>query len=238
MKSAFLAMLLHLFLTLSDRVDLACSFSPPPTAHGKKIRSPAQLRAGKSDDYMQVVSTNKAALRNYEVVSKVEAGLSLLSSEVKAARANNVDLKSAYLKAKGRECFLHGCHFGKYDKGEDHEEKRVRRVLMRKEEARKFAKATEVSGGGRARGRGRDSEICRGDESEEEDRPSRSSLRSCTFACAALPQIFFSSFFFFFFFFFCGMFVLCRRLPPRRAFTISATNSSSSRSSEFFAFLP
>ena len=74
-------------------------------------------------------------------------GISLLGSEVKSCRAGTVSIGEAYVLGKGKEVMLHNGYFANVDTcmGE-HETRRVRRVLMHKEEATKLGRKCEQQG--------------------------------------------------------------------------------------------
>ncbi|GMI39607.1 hypothetical protein TeGR_g2673 [Tetraparma gracilis] len=98
--------------------------------------------------FRRSVSVNKQARRNFLLSDFLEVGVALVSSEVKAARAGSVQVTDAYVQVRGGVATLHNCHFGRYRSGytDSHEEKRVRRVLMHKSEARKLGAAVDRQG--------------------------------------------------------------------------------------------
>lgn len=49
---------------------------------------------------------NKKALRNYHILEKVEAGVVLLGSEVKAIRAGRVDMNESFVRILNNEAYL------------------------------------------------------------------------------------------------------------------------------------
>ena len=78
-----------------------------------------------------------------------EAGLVLTGTEVKSARLGSVNLKEAYARVnKAGEIFLHNAHFSPYEQGnrQNHEPRRLRKLLLHAREIRKLAKATVSSG--------------------------------------------------------------------------------------------
>lgn len=62
----------------------------------------------------KVIVLNKNARREYEVLSTLEAGISLLGCEVKSIREGAIQLKESYVRFKGREIYLVGCHISPY----------------------------------------------------------------------------------------------------------------------------
>ncbi|MHC4524123.1 MAG: SsrA-binding protein, partial [Planctomycetota bacterium] len=60
---------------------------------------------------------NKKAYHNFELVEKVEAGISLLGTEVKSLRNKQCDLDACYGRLIGGEVWLVGCKIAQYDRG-------------------------------------------------------------------------------------------------------------------------
>lgn len=91
---------------------------------------------GKGEPGVKVVAENRRARAHYTVDEKLEAGLELLGSEVKALRAGIANLSDAYALPKGSELFLLNAHIGKYDPSSffAHEPTRSRRLLMHRAE--------------------------------------------------------------------------------------------------------
>jgi SsrA-binding protein len=99
-----------------------------------------------STDAQQVISTNRKALFNYEVLERAEAGISLVGSEVKSIREAGLNFRDSYVEYRGGELFLIGCHIGPYSHGniQNHSEGRDRKLLLHKREILKLGgKATE-----------------------------------------------------------------------------------------------
>ena len=81
------------------------------------------------------MSRNKKAYFNYSVEEKLEAGLSLIGTEVKALRAGNANLSDAYALPKRNELFLVNCRIGAYAAAQlAHEPTRQRKLLMHRHE--------------------------------------------------------------------------------------------------------
>lgn len=97
-------------------------------------------------DGEQVVATNRKALFHYEILERVEAGISLRGSEVKSVRANGLAFRDSYVEYKDGEMFLVGCHIGPYafSNIQNHSEGRERKLLLHKREIERFGgKASE-----------------------------------------------------------------------------------------------
>jgi SsrA-binding protein len=100
----------------------------------------------KPDGGVRVIATNRKAFFNYEVLDRVEAGVSLVGTEVKSIREGGLNFRDAYVDYKNGELFLVGCRIGPYSHGnlQNHAEDRVRKLLLHKREIQRFGgRATE-----------------------------------------------------------------------------------------------
>ncbi len=97
---------------------------------------------------MEIVSTNKKARFNYEIIEKIEAGVSLKGTEVKSVRNKNVSIGESYAQIKENEVFLHNLHISPYEQGnrENHDPIRVRKLLLHKQEIKKLVSKIQLKG--------------------------------------------------------------------------------------------
>ncbi len=97
---------------------------------------------------MEIVSTNKKARFNYELIEKIEAGIALKGTEVKSIRNRNVSIGESYAQVKDDEVFLHNLHISPYEQGnrENHDPIRVRKLLLHKREIKKLVAKTQQKG--------------------------------------------------------------------------------------------
>ncbi len=97
---------------------------------------------------MEIVSTNKKARFNYEIIEKIEAGISLKGTEVKSVRNKNVSIGESYAQIKENEVFLHNLHISPYEQGnrENHDPIRVRKLLLHKQEIKKLVSKIQLKG--------------------------------------------------------------------------------------------
>lgn len=82
------------------------------------------------------VAVNKKAYRNYELIERFEAGLSLLGTEVKSLRAGQADLAGSYARVENGQGWLVGANIARYEKAgtAGHEPIRKRKLLLHKTE--------------------------------------------------------------------------------------------------------
>lgn len=80
--------------------------------------------------------TNKRAFFDYEIKERVEAGINLYGSEVKAIRNGHVDLTGSHARIMGAEAYLINAKIlpYKYARPEGYNETRSRKLLLHKKE--------------------------------------------------------------------------------------------------------
>ncbi|MCB0389947.1 MAG: SsrA-binding protein SmpB [Bdellovibrionales bacterium] len=89
---------------------------------------------------IKIVTENKKARHDYEILEKFEAGLVLVGSEVKSLRGQQVSLKDSYISFRGEEAFLQGAYISEYKQSShfNHDPERLRKILLNKEELKKI----------------------------------------------------------------------------------------------------
>lgn len=89
----------------------------------------------------QVLARNRKAGRDYLLEDRYEAGLALLGSEVKAARAGQVSLNEAYVAVQNGEAWLHNAHIAAYQPASraNHDPGRRRKLLLHRRELDEIA---------------------------------------------------------------------------------------------------
>jgi len=95
-----------------------------------------------------LIAQNRKARHDYSVESTVEAGLVLTGTEVKSLRAGRATLTDGYATIDNGEVWLRGVHIPEYDLGTwtNHEPRRARKLLLRREEIRKLSAKTQAKG--------------------------------------------------------------------------------------------
>jgi SsrA-binding protein len=102
----------------------------------------------KTDTGEKLVASNRKAFHDYHILEKLEAGISLLGTEVKSAREGRVNLKDSYGAVKDGEAFLLNCHISPYSHGnrENHDPLRPRKLLLHQKEIRRLIGKTQEKG--------------------------------------------------------------------------------------------
>ncbi len=99
-------------------------------------------------DNERVISQNRSARHDYEVLDTLECGIVLVGSEVKSLRTAKVSLDEAYARLKGGEVWLVGCDIPEYLQANqfNHQPRRPRKLLLHRREILKFASKAYETG--------------------------------------------------------------------------------------------
>jgi len=84
----------------------------------------------------KLVADNRRARHEYELLERVEAGLVLQGTEVKALREGRATIQRAFADVRGGEVWLVGANIAAYDKGgfANHDPERDRKLLLHRRE--------------------------------------------------------------------------------------------------------
>lgn len=97
----------------------------------------------------KLITTNRRASRDYEILDKIEAGVALMGTEVKTLRVTGgITLKDSYADIERGEMFLVNAHITPYEKGNihNHDPERPRKLLLHKREILRLAQRVEEKG--------------------------------------------------------------------------------------------
>ena len=90
---------------------------------------------------MNIVATNRKALFDYFIINKIEAGIVLSGSEVKAIRAKKVNIKDSFVRIIRNEAFLFNAHISHLSTTNAYfkpDPKAPRKLLLHKKEIHKL----------------------------------------------------------------------------------------------------
>ena len=87
-----------------------------------------------------LIASNKKARHDFAVLKTYEAGIALVGTEVKSARAGRVSIVEAFAQERDGEIMLHGLHIAEYSHGNraHHQPRRTRKLLLHRAEIRKI----------------------------------------------------------------------------------------------------
>ena len=90
----------------------------------------------KKTDNDNTITVNRKAYYDYDVLSRLEAGLVLTGTEIKSIRAGRVNIRAAYVKPQDGELWLINAHIAAYLAGGifNHDPTRPRKLLLHKDQ--------------------------------------------------------------------------------------------------------
>ncbi len=99
-------------------------------------------------DAKQVIARNKRARHDYEIEDRVEAGLVLGGTEVKALRAGRASIVDGWVEFTGGEAWLYGVNIPMYSQGSwnNHAPTRKRKLLLHRNQIDKWGQAVAAKG--------------------------------------------------------------------------------------------
>ena len=101
----------------------------------------------KKDPGAGVLATNRKALRDFQILEKIEAGIVLTGTEVKSVKQGHISIQEGYVHVNDHlEAYLVGCTIQPYEHGNifNHNQTRERKLLLhRKEIERLYGKIRE-----------------------------------------------------------------------------------------------
>ena len=94
------------------------------------------------------VASNRYASYRFELLDRLECGIALQGTEVKALRDGGAQLKDGYALVRDGELWLHNVHIPPYGPAtrENHEPERPRKLLMHKREIERLIGKTRERG--------------------------------------------------------------------------------------------
>ena len=94
------------------------------------------MKPEQSEQGIKMVSVNRQAYHDYFVERTIEAGISLVGTEIKSIREGRVNLRGSYAMARNGELWLENAHIAAYEHGNryNHEPLRNRKLLLHRRE--------------------------------------------------------------------------------------------------------
>lgn len=100
------------------------------------------------DQRNKVIATNRKARHDYLIEDTVEAGLSLMGTEVKSLRMGRANLVDGFASEKNGELWLEHVHIPEYLQGTwtNHSARRRRKLLLHRHEIDKLVRKSSEAG--------------------------------------------------------------------------------------------
>lgn len=101
----------------------------------------AKTKGGKRKIGVGAVANNRYASYRYELLERIECGIALAGTEVKALRASGAQLKDGYATIRDGELWLHSVHIPPYlpASRDNHDPERPRKLLLHRAEIDRIA---------------------------------------------------------------------------------------------------
>ena len=102
----------------------------------KQTTSKRETKTDTDNAPVKVIAVNRQAYHDYFVERTIEAGISLVGTEIKSIRDGKVNLRGAYAIARNGELWLENAHIAIYEHGNryNHEPMRNRKLLLHRRE--------------------------------------------------------------------------------------------------------
>jgi SsrA-binding protein len=122
---------------------------PNPKKGKEKDGGAAQAKAAApAKPAIKVVSDNRRARHEYEIIEVVEAGIELSGTEVKSMRVGRASIQDAFARIEKGELWLYNCHIAPYDFGNrfNHDPLRRRRLLAHRKQILRLSQQMKEKG--------------------------------------------------------------------------------------------
>jgi SsrA-binding protein len=108
----------------------------------------AQAASSNRQTGRKIIAQNRKARHDYAVLDVYEAGIMLTGTEVKSLRLGRASLVDGFATIDEGEIFLRNVHIPEYEQGSwtNHEPRRVRKLLLHREEIQRLIGKTKESG--------------------------------------------------------------------------------------------
>jgi SsrA-binding protein len=108
----------------------------------------AQAASSNRQTGRKIIASNRKARHDYTIVDVFEAGVMLTGTEVKSLRLGRASLVDGFATIDDGEVFLRNVHIPVYEQGSwtNHEPRRVRKLLLHREEITRLIGKTKESG--------------------------------------------------------------------------------------------
>jgi len=96
----------------------------------------------------KTITVNRKAQHDYHILERLEAGIALTGTEIKAIRDGRVNLRDAYARPERGEMWLVGAHIGPYAAAGrfNHEPGRRRKLLLHRKQIVELGREVEEKG--------------------------------------------------------------------------------------------
>ncbi|HZT44429.1 MAG TPA: SsrA-binding protein SmpB [Chthonomonadaceae bacterium] len=114
----------------------------------KDKKAGSTATAERDPNARKMITVNRRARHEYEILETFDAGLVLVGTEVKSLRAGRVNLQDAYCRIENGEAWLYNAHVTPYEQGNrwNVEPRRRRKLLLHHWQIEQLRAKTEQKG--------------------------------------------------------------------------------------------
>ncbi|MBX9685102.1 MAG: SsrA-binding protein SmpB [Candidatus Obscuribacterales bacterium] len=111
-------------------------------------KNPGNAKAADEKPVYKTISDNRRARHEYEIIEKIECGIALTGTEVKALRLGRCTMQDAFARVEDGEAYLYNCNISQYEFGNrfNHEPSRKRKLLLHRNEIFKLNQRIKEKG--------------------------------------------------------------------------------------------
>lgn len=97
---------------------------------------------------MRIITANKRARFDYQIIDEFEAGIVLQGTEVKSLKFNSASIVESFITEKNEELWMHNLHIPRYGPANNlnHQEARKRKLLLHKKQIKKMIGVIKTKG--------------------------------------------------------------------------------------------
>ncbi len=114
----------------------------------KQVSSQDEKKTQIHNEAVKIISVNRQAYHDYFIERTIEAGISLVGTEIKSIRDGKVNLRGSYAIVRNGELWLENAHIAVYDHGNryNHEPLRNRKLLLHRREIEQLQAKVSTKG--------------------------------------------------------------------------------------------
>jgi SsrA-binding protein len=104
---------------------------------------------GKTTSGQKILTDNRKARFQYEILERFEAGIALVGTEVKSLRQGKANLTDGFALVRDAEVWLHNVHISPHENASqvfNHDPRRTRKLLLHRDEIRRLVGKMEQKG--------------------------------------------------------------------------------------------
>ncbi len=120
-----------------------------PTKRKNKAKAKAKAKPqSDTGPFIRTVSDNRRARFDYDLMERIEAGVSLTGTEIKSVRASKANIRDAYAQVRDGEMLLQNMHIAQWTSAGpwNHEPVRTRRLLLHRSEILRLGRMADQKG--------------------------------------------------------------------------------------------